>query len=230
MADFGIDGVPGGAGDGRDNEPVLADQAVDDRRLAHIGFADDGHPNRVILLFLRFHSLKIAADMVQHVAETGTVGGRDGVGIPDAQVIELIDIRHITAGLVNLVDRQDDRLMGPAQHIRHLSVRVGHALPDIHHKDDDIRHFNGQLGLFPHLGQDNVFGIRFYTACIDQCELIIEPAAVRVDPVPGHAGRILHDRDHLSGHYVKESGFAHIRASYHRNDRSDFSFTHIFTP
>ena len=37
----------------RDNDPVLSQEAVDDRGFAHIRFSHDGDPGPVILLFLR---------------------------------------------------------------------------------------------------------------------------------------------------------------------------------
>src|SRR5690606_4536482 len=42
-----VDGVAGGAGDVGDDDPLLPDQPVEQRRLANVGTADDGEAGKV---------------------------------------------------------------------------------------------------------------------------------------------------------------------------------------
>jgi len=46
----GVDGVAGGAGQGADDGPFLAQQAVDQAALADVGPADDGDLERILFI------------------------------------------------------------------------------------------------------------------------------------------------------------------------------------
>ena len=74
------------------------------------------------------------------------------MGISDPQIIKLVDIRHIFVKMIYLIDCQHHRLMGTPEQIRHLGIRIHKPLFYVHHKKDDIRGVNGNLGLLPHLG------------------------------------------------------------------------------
>ena len=72
------------------------------------------------------------------------------------------------AKLSTLIDRQHHRLFRFAQHVRHLIIGVHQALAHIDDKDDHIGRIDGDLRLLPHLGQDNIAGIRLDAARIDE--------------------------------------------------------------
>ena len=65
--------------------------------------------------------------------------------IPDPQVVKLIYVRHIFIEAVHLVHHKDDRLVRPAEHVRHLGIGVHQSLLHIHHEQDHIRRINGDL-------------------------------------------------------------------------------------
>ncbi len=102
--------VPGGARHVGDDDPLLPQDAVDQGGLAHVGLADDGHLDDVVLLFLLLLGGEVLEAGVQQVAGAVAVDGGDGDGVAQAQVIELIDVRVLPAHLVRLVHRQHHRL------------------------------------------------------------------------------------------------------------------------
>ena len=65
--------------------------------------------------------------------------------------------------------------MRSAEHVGDSHVGIHKSCLEIHHKDDDVRHVDRDLRLFPHLGQDDIARVRFDTSGIDQCKIIIQP-------------------------------------------------------
>ncbi len=100
--------------------------------------------------------------------------GGDGDGVPQAQVVELIDVRILPAGLVGLVHRQHHRLAG-AQEI--LATSWSEAVMPVlmSHKDDHGGGGNGDLRLLPHKGQDLVVGARLDAAGVHDVEHPVAP-------------------------------------------------------
>ena len=80
------------------------------------------------------------------------VEGGDGDGVAQPQVVELVDIRVLPAGLVGLVHRQHHRLARAQEHIGHLLVGGGHPGFHIADQDDDSGVVHGDLRLLPHKG------------------------------------------------------------------------------
>ena len=83
-----VDRVDGGAGDVVDDDPLLAGQLVEQRRLADVRLADDGDPARAADLAskLRRRLRQRGEDGVEQVAGPAAVQRRDGVRLPQAQV------------------------------------------------------------------------------------------------------------------------------------------------
>ena len=140
--------------------------------------------------------------------------GGDGDGVPQAQVVELIDVRILPAGLVGLVHRQHHRLAGAQEHIGHLLVGGGHAGLDVAHKDDHGGGGNGDLRLLPHKGQDLVVGARLDAAGVHNVEHPVAPLALGIQPVPGDAGGVLHNGQPLAAQLVEQHGLAHVGPSH----------------
>ena len=150
--DGGIHRIPGGARDIGDDQPVFPQKLIDQGGLAHVGLAYDGDPGFLVLPVLLALLPEMSDHHVQHIPQPHLIGGGDGIGLADSQIVELVHIGHILFKAVHLVDHQDHRLMRAPQHVRHPGVRVHQPLPDIHHKKDHIRRVDGDLGLLSHLG------------------------------------------------------------------------------
>jgi len=150
------------------------------------------------------------------------------MGITDTQIIEFVNIRHILLETVYFVDYQYHRLMGAAQHVRHLGVSVHQSLLYIHQENDHICRLHGDLCLFTHLGQDHILAVRFDTAGVDQGKCHIQPMDIRINTVSGNTGRIFYNRYIFASQCIEQGGFTYIRASHHRNDGLGFSLCHNF--
>ena len=112
-------------------------------------------------------------DCIQQIAQSQTGGCRDRYRITDTEVVELIDVIAKFRRIVYFIDRQNNRFSRFTQHIRHLGIRIGHALTHIYDKQDHIRRRDRDLRLLTHLGQDNILRIRLDTASIDQSKRMV---------------------------------------------------------
>ncbi len=140
----------------RHDHPVFAQQLIDNRRLAHIRLAHDRDPGAFVLLLFGRILREMGRHRVQKLSQAQARGRRDRNRIPDPKIIKLIDVVAEFLKAVHLIHGQDHRLFRFAQHVRHLGIRVRHALAHIHNKHDHVCGGNRNLRLFPHLGQDNI--------------------------------------------------------------------------
>ena len=83
-----VNGVPGGAGHIADNGALLAQNLIGQGGLAHVGLADDGHLDPVLVLLLVLLRREVGHALVQQVPSAVAVDGGDGDGIPQAQVVD----------------------------------------------------------------------------------------------------------------------------------------------
>ena len=209
--------IPGGARHVGDNDPLLPQDPVGQRGLAHIGLADEGHlDDVVVLLFLLLRGEVVEAG-VQQIAGAMSVNGGDGDGVPKAQVVELVNIRVQIAHLIHFVYRQYHRLLGAQQHIGHILVGGGQAGLDVTHKDDHRSRLNGDLRLLPHKRQNLVVGTRLDTACVNDVKGAAPPVTLGIQAIPGDAGGVLHNGQPLTAQLVKQHGFAHIGPTHDCN-------------
>ena len=95
------------------------------------------------------------------------------MGIANTQIVEFVDIRHILLEAVHLIDHQYHGLVGTAQHVCHLGIRIHQSLLYIHQENDYICSINCNLCLISHLRQDDILALRLDTAGIDQCKTVI---------------------------------------------------------
>ena len=209
----GVDGVPGGACHVGDDDPFLSQDPVQEAGFAHVGLADDGNVDDVAF-FLGFGFLGgVGQHPVQQI--TGAVAvNRGGLKqIADAQRIKFEGVGIHGADGVALVDSQSHRLAGLAQHGGHVLIRRGNAAADVRYHDDGVCQFDADLRLAAHEFQHVAVRAGLDSAGIHQGEGASAPFAVAVDPVPGDAGGILHNRGPASGQFIEQHGFAHIRPS-----------------
>ena len=205
------------------DHPVFTDQAVNNGRFADIWFSDNRNFRTIILLFHLCIFREMTYNFVQHIADPHPVCRRDRPRITDSQIIKLIDIRHVFLEAVYFVDYQNHRLVGTAQHIRYLGICIHQSLLDIYHKQNHVRRVDGDLCLLPHLGQNDVPGIRLDTAGINQGKIFIQPRNVRINTVSCNARCILYDGDHLSRQCVEQCRFSDIGSANYCNDWLSFS-------
>jgi hypothetical protein len=120
-----VDGVPGGAGLLRHDDPFLPQDGVQEAALSGIGSAHDGELDaRHFRLRLDVPNRKLFPDGFQEFLEAPCMlaGGGDGIaetqGVEGAQVV-------LVLGVVHLGGHQDHGLALLPQVLRHLIVRLG---------------------------------------------------------------------------------------------------------
>ena len=206
--------VPGGAGHVADDDPFFPQDTVDQGGLAHVGLADDRHLDDILLL--RFLHLvgEILEAGVQHLVHPQAVDGRDGDGVAQTQVIELVHVWVGGANAVGLVHRQHHRLLGAQEQIGHVLVGGGDAGADVAHQDDDVGVVNGDLRLAAHELQNFIVVPGLDAAGVHDGELPAIPVAVGVEPVTGDARGVLHDGQAFACQFIEQHGLAHVGASY----------------
>ena len=148
-----------------------------------------------------------------------TVDGGYRDGIPQSQVVKLVEFRRRASGRVALVDAEHHRLAAFLEHHGHVLIVGRHPGVQIGHQDDDVRLVDGQLGLPPHLGEDHIVGMGLDAPGVCQHEGAAAPFARGKDPIPGHAGRVLDDGQPLPDELIEQCRFSHIGTPYHRHYR-----------
>ena len=211
--------VPGGARHVADDHPLLPQDAVYQGGLAHVGLADDRHLDDIVLLFLLVLRGEILHTGIQQIPGAMAVDGGDRDGIPQSQVIELINVWVGDPHLVHLVDRQHHRLLRAQQHVGHLLVGGGEAGLDVADKEDHRGVLDGDLRLLAHKGQNLAVGGGLDAAGVHQVELPVSPLRLGVQPVAGDAGGILHDGQPLAHQFIKQHGLAHVGPAHDCNQR-----------
>ena len=124
--------------------------------------------------------------------------------IANAKTVEVIQLHRRFADFITLVDCQNHRLAAAHQHTGNILVLGGNASANFAHHDNTIRGINGNLGLFPHMGQQAVVNVGLNAAGINQQELMAAPFAITENTVAGNAGRIFHNGKALAGQLVKK--------------------------
>ena len=226
VLEIAVDGVPGGAGHVADDGPLLSQDLVGQGGLAHVGLADDGHLDPVLVLLVLPLGGEVPHALVQQVPGAVAVEGGDGHGVPQPQVVELVEVRVRRAGGIHLVHCQHNGLAAAQQHGGHLLVRGGEPGLDVGEEDDHVRVAHGDAGLLAHEGEDFAVGAGLDAPGVDEGKFPSVPVGLAVDTVARNAGGVLHDGDSLPDQLVEQGGFAHVGAA----DDGDNWFWHGLTP
>ena len=147
--------------------------------------------------------------------------------LSDAEVIEFINIHHLTVEVVDFVDHQHNRLAASSEHISYFCIGIYKALTDVSDEDDDICGINGDLRLVSHLGENDIFGFRLNTAGVYQRKFVVQPLHVGINTVTGYTRCILYNGNLVTCQCIKQGGFTHVRPAhncYNRLAHTLFSF------
>jgi hypothetical protein len=135
---------------------------------------------------------------VQELVGAVAVDGGQGDGVAQTQGIELVNAGVHLADGVHFVHAKHHRLPGAQQHVGNVLVRGGDAGADFGQKHDHIRRGDGDLRLLAHKEQDFAVGRGLNAAGVHDVKHAAVPLALGVQPVPCHAGSVLHDGEPLS--------------------------------
>jgi hypothetical protein len=129
-----VDRVARGARDVGHDEPLLAEEAVHERRLADVRPADDGDAQRLRRLVVLLG--ETVRDLVEQVARARAVRRGDRNGVAGAEAVHVVEVRALR--VVDLVRDEQPRLAGVAQQIDDARVARVRANLRVGHEDDEI--------------------------------------------------------------------------------------------
>ena len=214
----GVDRVAGGARDLADDGPLLAEQAIDQRRLADVGPAHDRDGNLVGRLERhRFSDLAggLEHDLhgVHQVVHAGAVLGRDLEHVIEPEREELV---HPIAGplVVGLVHRQQHRRLRDPTDLGRNFIVSGHAsLAAVDHEDHQIGLQNGALAVLDDEVVQRILGVAEDAAGVDESEGHALPLGVMRHDVAGGPGHRVDDGATGARDAIEERRLAHVGAA-----------------
>ena len=148
---FGIDCISGSSCDIRNDHSVFAQKFVDQRRFTYVWFTNHCNLRDIVIFFCIQIFREFPNDLIQHIADTGTVGRRNCYRLSDSKIIKFIDVHHIFLNAVNFIYNKNDWFLASAKHICHFCIRINKPLLHVCDKHNDIRSINRDLCLFSHL-------------------------------------------------------------------------------
>ena len=167
---LGVDRVAGGSRPLGDDQPIGAEEGVDEGGLADVGAADHRDAGRVVVKGRALGALPQQIDQaIEQVPGAEPMGGRDGERLAEAELVELGAEVGIS-GPVGLVGDDHDRGIAAAQGLCQLGVtgaQPGARVDDHHHRvrlgDREPRlalHVAGQLGLIVEIDPPGVHKLK----------------------------------------------------------------------
>src|SRR3954469_487590 len=205
-----VDRVARGPGHVGDDHALVAQQLVDEGRLADVGAPDDGQADGVVL-FVGLVALvgQRLGHAIEQVADVEPLRGRHRQRIAEAERVEVGGQRHV-AHRVDLVGREDDGALPAAQDVGELLV-TGPA-PGARVDDEDRR--NGiverGLGLLADRAGDRVDVEEVHAPGVDQVEAPAVPLAGDLVAIARDARALVDDRRARAGQAVDERGLADV--------------------
>ncbi len=218
-----IDGdrVAGDAGLGSGEHPLLAQDPVDQRRLAGIGAPDDRDAKRLVarilaLVLVLGKLVLIRQGLAEHLAQRFhqiddalAMFGREGQRIAEPQPVGFIEARLAGCSL-GLVGDEDHRLAGTPDHLGKGLVHRCQAGARIDHEQDDIALGNRGFRLLSHPpGKRGIIGL--LEACgIDNGEFQVIEIDIALATVAGDARPIINKRQLAADQAIEQRRLADI--------------------
>src|SRR5829696_2285842 len=215
--DLAGDRVRGGARHLRDDRPLGAEQAVEERALAHVRPTDDREPRQPVLL-VRLRLREEGGHLVEQVPDPNAVQSRDRVRLALAQRVEPVAL-GVVGGVVELVDREDDLPPRPPQLARDRRVGLRRSHPRVHEVHDHVRLLDGDLGLQRHERLQPDLHRGLHPPSIHQHELPARPLGAVVPPVARGPRLVRDHRPATTEDAVDQRTLADVGRPDHRNDR-----------
>ena len=161
-----VDAVASGSGNVGYDVTLFADEGVDNRRFSGIRASNNGKARYVLGLLFLSGVRHQAQHLVEQIARSRAVDCRHRHRVAQSQRIEFGSGIHALV-VVGFVCDQNHRLLAAAQDVSHVVVEVGHAVFDVHHKENHIGFFDGKRNLLIDFFFEYVFAIHHPTAGVD---------------------------------------------------------------
>ena len=207
------DRVAGDPGLGAGDQTVLAEHAVDERRLARVGAADDRElQDRLVavgVLLVVELAIDVGEERLEQVGDALAVLGGELDGVAEAER-ERFENALLAGAPLGLVGDEHDRRRRAAEPAGDLLVERDDPGARIEQEQRDVGLRNGGLGLLAHPAGKRGGVLVLVTGGVDDAE--IEPDEVRVAlaAVAGDAGGVVDERELLADEAVEERRLADV--------------------
>ena len=203
------DAVARGAGLLARDHPLLPEQPIDERGLAHVRSADDCDADGARVGLRHLLRLEAREHVLHELLAPLTVAGGDGERLAESERMEVRG-HHVGVEPLGLVEDERDRLSGAAQLARHELILRREPGARVGEQQQPIGLGDRTLGLGAHLR-------------LDAARVLDEPAGVDDDagnrthpaeavlPVARESGHVRHDGVARSGEHVEERRLADVR-------------------
>lgn len=198
-----VDAVAGGSCYLGDDVAILADEGVDDARLADIGASHDGEARQVVVDLLLGHVLQFLQDDVEQVARAATRDCAHADRVAQSQLVKLGSLVRSSA-IVYLVGHEQDGHACAAQDLCHILVPVRDARLVVHHEEHQVGLVRGYAHLLADGVLEDVVRLDDPASCIDKRKLAPVPETFAILAVAGGACRLAHDGAAAIGETVEK--------------------------
>ncbi len=212
------DGVTGDAGFRAGQQPLLAEDTVDQRRLADVRPADDSDAERwASALPFGFGRLRqVGRQRLQKVAHALAVLGRDGNGIAEAKGVGL-EQAGVGGGPFGLVGGEHQRDTGGAQEVGEAAVERRQPDAGVHQEQDGIGGLHRRLGLRGHAGGEAAGGRLVKAGGVDGDKAQVAEAGLALAAVAGDTRRVIDQRHAMADKAVEQRRLADVRPTDNRD-------------
>ena len=210
-----IDAVARGARNLGHDVAVLADESVDDARLTGVRTSHDGEAGNVVVHNLLGLLGQRSDHNIEQDARSATCGSADALGVAQSELVELGGLVGLTA-VVDLVGHKDHGQLGAAKNGGHVLIPIGEARLHIHEEEHEVGLLGSHLHLFADGTFEDVVGLHYPSAGIDDGELLSVPLALAVLAVARGTGCVTDDGLAALRQTVEKRGLAHIGPSNYR--------------
>ena len=205
-----VDRVAGRARLLGDDHALLAEQRVQQARLAHVRAPENGDADRLLARLRRPGARQARDDRVEQVAGAVPVHGRERDRVAEAEPVELERLR-LAPGLVDLVRDQEDGLARVPQDRCQLFVTGRDPCLRIDDEEDEVGFGDRGPGLLGDLLRQRRGVGDVDAARVDEQEAVSGPLADELLAVARDSRRLVDDRLARSGQPVDERGLADVR-------------------
>ncbi len=217
VAEPGVHGVPGRPRLGTDQDTLGPQDPVDQRRLSHVGPADDRHGDRSRFRRRGLLPGHLGSHRIQELADARALLRRDGKHLGESQPVK-VGCQGLLAGGIHLVhDKEDGSRRRLPEQGRHLDIGGGEPVLGVHHEEDHARLGHGLLRLDAHQGHD-ARGLGLESAGIHQDQAPAAPVALPIEAVAGDTGGVIDDGAPAAQQAVEERGLPHVGPAHDGDD------------
>ena len=193
-----------------DDHALLAEQRVEEARLARVRPPEDRDADRVLARLGRAAPGEAGDDRVEQVARAVSVHRGERNRVAEAEPVELQRVR-LAPGLVDLVRDQEDRLVRVPEDRRQLLVARRDPGPGVDDEEDEVGFGDRRPRLVGDLlGQRRAVG-DVDAARVDEQEAVAGPLADELLAVARDSGCLVDDGLASAGQPVDERGLADVR-------------------